>query len=81
MAYLLQLIDLLYSGRCREISPTEHATMRLESERVARRGRPSGRPGAEAGISTTAGTGSWPWSMQRFRDVMQTPTLEAFELA
>jgi cation diffusion facilitator CzcD-associated flavoprotein CzcO len=82
MAYVLQLIDLLYSGRCREISPTEHATTRLESERVAATAKTVWTTGCRSWYLDDRGVpASWPWSMQRFRDVMQTPTLEAFELA
>ena len=66
MAYVLQLIDLLYSGRCREISPTEHATTRLESERVAATAKTVWTTGCRSWYLDDRGVpASWPWSMQR----------------
>ena len=82
MEYLLQLIGLLRSGRCSEISPTEDATVSLESERVAAVAKTVWATGCRSWYLDDRGIpASWPWSMQRFRDVMQAPTLEAFELA
>ena len=81
LAYVLKLVDLLRSGRCREISPSREATERFEAERV------------EAAKSTIWATGcrswylddrgvpsSWPFSFDRFRDEMAAPKLEAYEL-
>jgi cation diffusion facilitator CzcD-associated flavoprotein CzcO len=82
MAYLLQLIALLRSGSPREITPTEHAAASLESERVAATAKTVWATGCRSWYLDDRGVpASWPWSMQRFRDVMQTPTLQAFELA
>ena len=81
LGYALALLELLRSGRCREISPSEEATARFEAER------------GEAARSTIWASGcrswylddrgipmSWPWTFDRFRDEMAAPKLEAFEL-
>jgi cation diffusion facilitator CzcD-associated flavoprotein CzcO len=81
MGYVLQLLELLRSGRCREISAGEEATRRLEAERT------------EAARSTIWGSGcrswylddrgvpmSWPWTFDRFREEMARPKLEAWAL-
>ena len=55
LGYMLQLVELLRSGRCREISPSEEATGALRGR--AHRGRAEhdlGAPAAGAGTSTTA---------------------------
>jgi len=80
-AYIAQLIDRVRAGKCREISATEAATTRFDDER------------SEAAKSTIWTTGcrswylddrgipaSWPWSFDRFRELMAAPRLDAYEL-
>ena len=80
LGYVLQLVALLRSGRCREISPSEAATQRFEADR------------SEAARKTIWGSGcrswylddrgipaSWPWTFDRFSEEMAAPKLEAYE--
>ena len=80
--YIAQLIERVRAGECREISPTESATIRFDAERC------------EAAKSTIWTTGcrswylddrgipaSWPWSFDKFREEMAAPRLDAYELS
>ena len=81
VGYILQLLEEIRSGRCREISPTWEATRNLEAER------------REAAVGTVWVTGctswyldrdgipaSWTFTFDRFRDEMAAPKLKAYEL-
>ena len=81
LAYILQLVERIRRGECREISASEAATAKLEAERT------------EAARHTIWGSGcrswylddrgipmSWPWTFDHFRAEMAAPKLEAFEL-
>jgi len=80
LGYILQLVEPLRRGACREISPSEEATQRFEALRT------------EAARNTIWGSGcrswylddrgipaSWPWTFDRFREEMSKPKLEAYE--
>ncbi len=82
MDYLLQLMDLLRTGRCQEICPMESATAALELQRVAAAKNTVWVTGCRSWYLDDRGVpASWPWTMARFREVMQAPQLEAYELA
>ena len=79
--YILQLVEKLRAGECREICTTQAAMDEHEAART------------EAAKSTVWSTGCrswylddrgvpavWPWRFSRFREVMVTPDLEAFDL-
>ena len=79
--YVMQLIDLLAAGRCRELSAEAAATARFEHDR------------SEAARTTVWVTGCrswylddrglpavWPWTFTRFREEMAAPRLEDYEL-
>ena len=55
MRYILQLFELLRTGRCREISASASATMTSRRSARAPRRTQFGRPAARAGISTIEG--------------------------
>lgn len=82
LGYIMQLIDRVRSGHCREVCATPEALDRFEQER------------AEAAKNTVWVTGChswylddrglpavWPWPFLRFRDEMKTPDPAAFEFA
>jgi cation diffusion facilitator CzcD-associated flavoprotein CzcO len=81
LQYILQLVDLIESGRCGEVSASRAATERFDAERV------------EAAKGTVWATGcrswylddqgipaAWPWTFDRFRTEMASPRLDAYEL-
>ncbi|MEN8161460.1 MAG: NAD(P)/FAD-dependent oxidoreductase [Myxococcota bacterium] len=81
LAYILQLVELLRTGRCHDVCPSEATTERFDAERI------------EAAKSTVWITGCnswylddrgipavWPWTFDRFREEMAAPKLAAYEL-
>ena len=80
-AYILQLVDPLRSGRCREISPSLEATQRFEAERVEAAKHTIWATGCRSWYLDDRGVpSSWPFSFDRFRAEMAKPKLEAYEL-
>ena len=79
--YVLQLVDLLRQGRCREISPSQAATAQLEAERTEAARHTIWGSGCRSWYLDDRGVPmSWPWTFDRFRAEMAAPKLEAFEL-
>jgi cation diffusion facilitator CzcD-associated flavoprotein CzcO len=80
-AYILQLVEQLRSGACREVCAAQAALDVFEAERT------------EAAKSTVWATGcrswyldergipaAWPWPFDRFREEMAAPKLDHFDL-
>ena len=79
MAYILQLVELLRSGRCREISPSEEATRRFEVERTEAARNTIWATGCRSWYLDDRGIPAvWPWTFDRFREEMAHPKLEAW---
>ncbi len=75
----LQLVELLRSGRCGEISPSEEATRRSEAERTEAARDTIWAFGCRSWYLDNRGVPtSWPWSFDRFREEMARPKLEAW---
>jgi cation diffusion facilitator CzcD-associated flavoprotein CzcO len=82
MAYILQLVELLRSGRCREVSPSAEATARFEADREQAAKRTVWTTGCKSWYLDDRGIPAvWPWTFDRFREEMARPKLEAFTLA
>ena len=80
--YILQLVELLRTGRCRELSPSHEATERFEAERVFAAKNTIWATGCRSWYLDDRGIpSSWPFSFDRFRAEMAKPKLEAYELA
>jgi cation diffusion facilitator CzcD-associated flavoprotein CzcO len=81
MRYVLQLVALLRSGRCREICPSEAAAVSFEAERSAATKNTVWTTGCRSWYLDDRGIpASWPWPMSHFRERMREPDLSAFEL-
>jgi cation diffusion facilitator CzcD-associated flavoprotein CzcO len=81
MGYLLQLIRLLSSGRCDEISPTSASTRDFEAARVEQARNTVWMTGCRSWYLDESGVpAAWPWSIARFKDVLREPDLSAFDL-
>jgi cation diffusion facilitator CzcD-associated flavoprotein CzcO len=79
MAYILQLVEPLRAGRCREISPTPEATARFEAARVEAAKRTVWTTGCRSWYLDDRGIPAvWPWTFDRFREEMAQPKLEAW---
>ncbi len=82
IAYILQLVERIRSGRCREISPSDAATTRFDEERVAAARQTVWATGCRSWYLDDRGIpATWPWTFDRFREEMAAPRLEAFEQA
>jgi cation diffusion facilitator CzcD-associated flavoprotein CzcO len=81
LGYILQLVERIRRGECREISPSEAATARLEAERTEAARHTIWGSGCRSWYLDDRGVPmSWPWTFDRFRAEMSAPKLEAFEL-
>jgi cation diffusion facilitator CzcD-associated flavoprotein CzcO len=81
IAYILQLVERLRSGGCREISPTEEATTRFDAERVEAAKHTIWSTGCRSWYLDDRGIpASWPFTFDRFRAEMAAPKPEAYEL-
>jgi cation diffusion facilitator CzcD-associated flavoprotein CzcO len=80
IAYILQLIEQLRRGRCREISASEPATAQFDAERVEQAKRTVWATGCRSWYLDDRGIPAvWPWTFDRFRDEMAAPKPEAYE--
>ena len=80
IAYILQLIEQLRAGRCREISASAAATATFDAERVERAKRTVWSTGCRSWYLDDRGIPAvWPWTFDRFREEMAAPQLQAYE--
>ena len=80
--FIAKLIDLVRSGRAREINVSAEATERLEAERVEAARNTIWSSGCRSWYLDDRGIPmTWPWTFERFREEMSGPKLEAYELA
>jgi cation diffusion facilitator CzcD-associated flavoprotein CzcO len=80
--YVMQLIDLVRSGRCRAVSASAAAAERFESERAQAARKTVWMTGCQSWYLDDRGIPAvWPWSFDRFREEMAEPRLDAYELA
>ena len=81
LAYVLQLLDDLRLGHAREVCATEAATARFDEERTEAATRTIWATGCRSWYLDDRGVpAAWPWPVSRFREAMQTPVREDFEL-
>ncbi len=80
--YIMQLVERLRSGGCREVCATHDALARFERDREQASRRTVWVTGCRSWYLDDRGlpTG-WPWSFIRFRHEMKEPDLEAYEFA
>ena len=77
--YVLQLIDRIRSGACREISPSQEATDAHEAERVEQAQNTVWMTGCRSWYLDDRGVPAvWPWTFDHFREVMAEPDLGAY---
>ncbi len=81
-AYIMQLVEKLATGECREISATHEAMDTHEAARVERAKNTVWATGCRSWYLDDRGVPMvWPWPMSRFREVMAKPDYDAYELA
>jgi len=80
LAYVLQLIERLRSGDCREISATQAATDAFEDERLEASRNTIWATGCTSWYLDDRGVPAvWPFRFERFREEMAAPDLGAYE--
>ena len=81
LAYVMQLIDLVRSGSCTEVSPTPSATEAFEAERRAAAADTIWTTGCSSWYLDADGVpATWTFTWDRFIEEMTAPKLEQFEL-
>ncbi len=81
LGYVLQLIELVRSGTCREVSATRAALARFERDRADASRRTVWVTGCDSWYLDDRGLPAvWPWSFDHFREVMKAPDPAAYEL-
>jgi len=79
--YVLQLVEQVRSGACREICATPEATARYEAERKEAARKTVWATGCRSWYLDREGLPTaWPWTFDRFRDEMSAPHLPDYEL-
>ena len=78
--YVMQLIDQVRSGDCREISASQDAMDRFETTRTEAAKQTVWVTGCRSWYLDDRGIpATWPWSFDRFREEMRAPQLANFE--
>ncbi len=81
MEYIEQLIDLVRSGRCREVSASPEAMRRFDVERIEAAKKTIWATGCKSWYLDAEGVpASWPFSQKRFQQEMSRPQLEDYDL-
>ncbi|MHB8593923.1 MAG: flavin-containing monooxygenase, partial [Acidimicrobiales bacterium] len=79
--YIMQLVDLVRSGRCREVSASHDAADRFEADRVEAAKGTVWVTGCRSWYLDDRGVPAvWPWGFDRFRQEMSRPALADYEL-
>ena len=80
VSYILTLLEEIRGGRCREISANADVSASCEEERVAAAKKSIWSTGCKSWYLDKNGVpASWPWSRDKFFEVMADPKLEAFD--
>jgi cation diffusion facilitator CzcD-associated flavoprotein CzcO len=78
--YILQLVEQLRRGECREICATRRAMEDFEAARVEASKRTVWVTGCRSWYLDDRGVpATWPWPFDRFRELMREPDLAAFD--
>jgi len=79
-AYIMQLIDRVRSGSCREIVASPKATARFDADRREATKKTIWQTGCNSWYLDEHGVPAvWPWTFDRFRQEMAEPRLSDFD--
>jgi cation diffusion facilitator CzcD-associated flavoprotein CzcO len=80
-SYIMQLIEQVRSGSCRELNASPAATKRFDSERLEAAKTTIWQSGCRSWYLDDRGVPAvWPWTFDRFREEMSEPRLSDFEM-
>jgi cation diffusion facilitator CzcD-associated flavoprotein CzcO len=81
LTYVLQLMDRLRAGECREVSATHAALEQFEADRAVAAKSTIWITGCRSWYLDDRGIPAvWPWTFDRFRTEMRAPDLDAYDL-
>jgi len=81
LGYVLQLVERVRSGDCREIGATKPALEEFEATRIEAAKKTVWATGCRSWYLDDRGIpAAWPWPYERFRAEMAAPRWEAYEL-
>ena len=82
LAYVLQLVDLMWTGKCNTVAPSQTATTRFNKAlREAMQGTVWVTGCRSWYLDRQGNPALWPWSFDRFREEMRSPDLKDFVVA
>ncbi len=80
-SYIMQLVELVRSGRCQELGASQTATERFDADRKEATKATIWRSGCNSWYLDADGVPAvWPWTFDRFREEMAKPCLDDFEM-
>jgi len=81
VGYILQLMEHVRAGACRQVSPSDAAMRRFDAERRKAAERTIWNSGCRSWYLDASGLPTaWPWTFDRFREEMTFPRLSDFDL-
>jgi cation diffusion facilitator CzcD-associated flavoprotein CzcO len=81
LSYILQLIELVRSGQCREVSPKAEAAARFNADvREAMKGTVWVSGCQSWYLDANGNPAMWPWSFEQFEQDMRRPDLDEYDL-
>lgn len=82
LAYILQLVAPIIEGQCSQVVARRDAADEFENQRVAAAKKTVWVTGCRSWYLDDRGVpAAWPWSMDRFRELMSAPNLADYETA
>ena len=82
IGYIMQLVDRIRAGDCREISATPTAMVQFETARVEAAKKTVWATGCRSWYLDDRGVpAAWPWPFAQFRSAMAEPSWDAFDLS
>jgi cation diffusion facilitator CzcD-associated flavoprotein CzcO len=80
-AYIMQLVELVRSKSCREVSASRTALERFDADRLEAAKKTIWQTGCSSWYLDDRGVPAvWPWTFDRFREEMAEPRLSDFEV-
>ena len=81
LSCILQLVEQVRSGTCRELSPSRAAMERFDAERREQAKMTIWNSGCKSWYLDAHGLPTaWPWTFDRFREEMSRPRLDDFDM-
>jgi len=80
-SYILQLVEQVRSGSCKELSPSHAAMEHFDTDRREAAKKTIWNSGCKSWYLDARGLPTaWPWTFDRFREEMSRPRLSDFEM-